>query len=180
MVWYFNGIFADKLTIKIMIIPLLALFISFLFFVQIELSVEGISLITAISSTVLDMFFLFVLIILGGNYLELIESISKRKLPGFYYMVMGALSHLIVILYEAKMIIESYMLSSVFIIIIISWYKNGRILCKEIVCKVPLKEKDKEIFLINNPPRKRSDLLILDLVIGLVIIMPILLTGYWG
>lgn len=154
---------------------LLIFILSSIFYFFIELEYQNGSLITVLANTILDVGFLFVLLLLGSHYLELIQSISKKKLNRVYYAILAVLSYLEVILYDKQIILSSTTLSVMFFIIVYLWYKNGALFGNVIVNMIPLKDKDKDLFIFNNPPTRRSDLILLDIIILFVVFMPTIL-----
>lgn len=136
---------------------------------------QNASNITTLARTILHLGLLFVLFLIVGHYLRLIRSVSRMPLQTVMYALVGAVSLSWLTLYDFKTILSDAMLILLFFGFIVLCGISGESLCKDITERVPLREMDKRRFFLHYPPNKRTDFLLYDLVIVLILGMPFIL-----
>lgn len=135
--------------------------------------------ISIFAEAMLDLALLFVFLMIGGHYLRLIESVPKARVKSIHYLILGILSLSWITFYDL-IILSDTVLTLLFFSFVLLWGIYGKRLCIALTDRFPLKERDKKLIFRTYPPRKRTDLIIYDMLILFVLIMPFISRTIFG
>lgn len=125
----------------------------------------------SLAESTLDVALFFGLLVLGMNYLNLVNLFFK-KLIREKFLLLGVLILCWPTMYKFKLIFSDTALITVGLIELAMFYAFGRQICDAVVEMFPLPEKERSKVLRRYPPQKFGDMSSFTILIVFILVMP--------
>jgi len=155
------------------------LIISGMFFIRYEAGVLPEGVVSIVASAALDFGLFFLLLLIACNYFNLIGSVLCKRIRRIYFSLMAFVILCLITLYDFEAIFGDPILVGLLLSFVLIYFFFGDFICDYISSTFPLRDNDRKIILLNDPPRERIDLVMFDVIICIFIIMPIIIRIIW-